>query len=144
MKCPSNSFKENMRLCDCGNPSAYQTTGQGRQCRECRTRRTIKWRQNNSDKHKNTILKRKFGLSLEDYKRMEKAQNGLCAICKQPNADGRALAVDHNHNCCGETKACDKCRRGLLCGNCNRGLGNLQDNPAVLYRAIEYLNQYQK
>lgn len=87
----------------------------------------------NPRKHKNNQLLIKFGITIEDYEAMLKAQNGLCAICKTPNKDGRALAVDHCH------KTLKK--RGLLCGNCNRGIGNLQECPAILFAAIQYLNQ---
>ena len=31
--------------------------------------------------------------------------------------------------------------RGLLCHNCNKGLGNFKDSPARLMRAIKYLQE---
>lgn len=84
-------------------------------------------------------LKKRFGLTLEQYDLMVKAQNGLCAICKLSNRRRvmeriSALAVDHNH-LTGQI-------RGLLCANCNSGLGLLQESIEVLYRAIEYLKKY--
>lgn len=81
------------------------------------------------------ILRRTFGISLEEYEAMYAAQNGLCAICGKPDeVEGRRLAVDHNH----DTGAV----RALLCGTCNRGLGNFQDNAEMLVKATRYLIKY--
>lgn len=64
-------------------------------------------------------IARKFGITLEDYARMEYYQNRLCAICHRLDPSGRALAVDHDH----ETGKV----RGLLCMICNHFLGYLEE-----------------
>lgn len=74
---------------------------------------------------------RRFGLTIEDYERMFEDQGGLCRICKKPPTESRRLAVDHCHD--------SNIVRGLLCGNCNLGLGHFYDNSELLNRAIEYL-----
>lgn len=56
---------------------------------------------------------------------------GLCEICKVYK--GRRLVVDHNHES-GNI-------RGLLCSQCNLGLGNFGDDPEVLKLAIKYLKE---
>jgi len=71
----------------------------------------------------------KFEITEEDYQRILKSQGGICAICK--NRDSRNLAVDHDH----ETGKI----RGLLCSNCNRGLGRFKDSAERLQSAIDYL-----
>ncbi len=75
-------------------------------------------------------LKRKFGLTLEDYDALLAAQHGGCAICGDPPAK-TALHVDHDH----ETGVV----RGLLCFRCNAAIGNLRDDqllgPAIIRRA---------
>ncbi len=80
-------------------------------------------------------LRRNFGLTPEEYERMNEAQGGLCAICLRPDRTNtgkpRRLAVDHNH----ETLEI----RGLLCKNCNVGLGVFQDDPLRLSAAVAYL-----
>lgn len=53
-------------------------------------------------------------ITQERYEEMLKAQNGVCAICQQPQAR-QSLAIDHNH----KTGAI----RGLLCNACNLRLG---------------------
>jgi len=55
----------------------------------------------------------------------------ICDICQQKCPSGNNLALDHNH----KTKEI----RGLLCVNCNRGLGNFKDSILLLGKAIEYL-----
>ena len=78
-------------------------------------------------------LRRTFGISLAEYSEMLKAQNGRCWICGTTEGDssGRTLAVDHHHG----TGAV----RGLLCSNCNRGIGLFKDDPERLAKAISYL-----
>jgi hypothetical protein len=73
---------------------------------------------------------KKYGMSIEQYNDMIKSQNGCCKICMKPS--DRRLAVDHNH-------ATGKVR-GLLCVNCNLGLGNFQDDPTLLLKAAQYLH----
>ena len=59
-----------------------------------------------------------YGVTREQYEKMNEEQNGLCAICRNPPTGGTnktMLEVDHCH---------ESMRvRGLLCGPCNRLLG---------------------
>jgi hypothetical protein len=83
-------------------------------------------------------LKGTYSLTPEEYEARLVAQGGGCAICgKAPN--GKALSVDHNHDCCPGKKSCGKCIRGLLCQQCNMGLGHFKDDTTLLRRAINYL-----
>ena len=80
-------------------------------------------------------LKRHFNISLTDYDEMLEAQDSSCAICGRTIAEeGRRLAVDHDHET-GEV-------RGLLCGNCNQGLGRFMHDQELLHSAIAYLEQW--
>lgn len=75
---------------------------------------------------------KQFGITVEDYNEMFEKQEGKCAICGKHQTElKKALAIDHSHKT-GKV-------RGLLCGNCNIGIGNLQDDPYVITRALEYL-----
>lgn len=77
-------------------------------------------------------LKSKYGISLQDFDNMVKRQGGKCLICdNKPNHKHRKLFVDHCHES-GKV-------RGLLCGQCNAGLGMFHENVTTLTRAIEYL-----
>jgi hypothetical protein len=85
---------------------------------------------NNKDKYRNSSLINNFGITLEQYKDMLSLQNGLCAICgKSPEK----LVVDHSH----ETGKV----RGLLCSNCNVGLGLFGDSQEILNSAADYLEK---
>lgn len=119
-------------LCKTGKPeTAFEWTDRRSrrrtECRKCRRARPCaklaKLR---------SRLKQEFGLTLDQYEQLLRKQNGLCAICHQACKTGRRLAVDHDHNT-GEV-------RGLLCGNCNRGLGMFNDNVVWLNRAIAYVS----
>jgi hypothetical protein len=63
---------------------------------------------------------------------MFEAQAGLCAICKTAPAEH----IDHDHST-GKL-------RGLLCLNCNHGLGKLLDDIATLESAIQYLRGHER
>lgn len=104
--------------------------------RECERR----WRRNNPEKaeqkRRRQLLRKHYGITLEDYDDlMDKQANG-CAICGEPCKSGKYLAVDHDHET-GEV-------RGLLCASHNVGLGMFGDDPVLLAAAIEYLKRAQK
>ncbi|MDH6448174.1 hypothetical protein M2155_000582 [Streptomyces sp. SAI-119] len=80
----------------------------------------------------NCMRDRKYGLKPGEYDRMLEAQDGGCAICKQPCARERRLSVDHCHST-GRV-------RGLLCQNCNAAIGMLKEDVALFFRAVEYLS----
>jgi hypothetical protein len=78
-------------------------------------------------------LKRKYGITLEDYDRMLEAQGGVCAICKEARPEERTLHVDHDH-VTGKI-------RGLLCFRCNNAIGDLRDDVDLIYRMLDYLDR---
>lgn len=80
-------------------------------------------------------LKHRYGLDAAEYDRMFAAQRGLCAICERagpasPEHWAGKLAVDHCH----ETGKV----RGLLCNDCNAGIGHL-GTESVALAAARYL-----
>jgi hypothetical protein len=77
------------------------------------------------------VIRRLYGMSIDDYKRMWQAQGGVCAICKQTCKQHARLSVDHDHF----TREV----RGLLCGKCNSGIGMFKDDVELLTAAIQYL-----
>lgn len=86
------------------------------------------------EKIKAQHLKRKFGITLEDYQQMFDKQSGLCAICGRPNSINKLLAVDHNHKT-GKIRA-------LLCHGCNLAIGHAREDEGILIKMIEYLKQH--
>lgn len=78
-------------------------------------------------------LKKKYGLSLEDYRRMVAARGGLCDCCGKEPRGKRGLFVDHDH-------VTEKVR-GLLCYHCNSGIGRLGDDLGGVRLAEAYLRR---
>ena len=77
-------------------------------------------------------IKRKFGMSEEEYIKMSDAQDNRCAICGVHQLElDRKMAVDHSHKT-GKI-------RGLLCMHCNVGIGYLKDSVDLLEKAQKYL-----
>lgn len=84
-----------------------------------------------------------YGVSPEAYERMLEAQLSRCAICHVPfgELDICDVVVDHDHSCCAGKRSCGQCVRGLLCRECNFGIGKLKDSPATLRAAADYLER---
>ena len=81
----------------------------------------------------NTRLKGQFGITVDEYEAMLEQQGNACAICGAGIGCGLGyrLRVDHCHDT-GKV-------RGLLCSECNLGLGKFRDNPEFLRKAADYL-----
>lgn len=99
-----------------------------------------KYARDNMDSVRSNSMMRKYGIDLEQYNIMLEEQDGVCAICGNPEtAISRwgtplSLAVDHCH----ETGRV----RGLLCRNCNVTLGRAGDNVELLRSMADYLEVY--
>ncbi|MDX2676219.1 endonuclease VII domain-containing protein [Streptomyces soliscabiei] len=72
-------------------------------------------------------LKRQYGMTEAERDELIASQMGVCCICLA----APATQVDHCHQT-GRV-------RGVLCFNCNSGLGLLGDDPAAVNRAADYL-----
>jgi hypothetical protein len=75
---------------------------------------------------------RVYGLTDEAFKKLKQDQNDACAICFKI----KPLQIDHYH----KTKSI----RGLLCRECNLGLGKFQDSLTYLRSAMWYLEKQQE
>lgn len=76
-------------------------------------------------------IKRRYGMTKIEFDKMFELQNGCCAICHQEQKT--RLHIDNDH-ITGKV-------RGLLCFNCNGGLGQFKDSIDLLSKAITYLNK---
>jgi len=104
-------LKQGVRSRDCDNYRSWNWTGLDR------------W---------DAIIRRTYGITLNDYEKMLKEQGDGCKICgKTEEQEGRRLAIDHCHSS-GEV-------RGILCSNCNQAIGLLNDDVEVIEKAAEYI-----
>ncbi len=81
------------------------------------------------------------GITYDEYEKMFEFQKGKCAICNEPerclSRDGftiKRLCLDHNHKT-GNI-------RGLLCHDCNTGIGKFKDDPDMMMAAMLYLEEH--
>jgi Recombination endonuclease VII len=107
-------------------------------CKSCANNAGNQWIAEKPKQERATIyhardLKRKFGISKETFDALFLSQNGVCAICNQPNPNKNRLAVDHNH-VTGQV-------RGLLCGPCNMLLYRVENDPDWANKAFSYLSK---
>lgn len=103
-----------------------------------RLEKNLEWKKKNKKKLNKAIRSqhyfKRYGISLEDYEEMLKKQNKKCKICGSEEYGRKSsnyFAVDHCHKT-GKV-------RGLLCHQCNVGLGKFKDNEEILFKAIKYL-----
>lgn len=85
-----------------------------------------------SQESRDDRLKRQYSISEEIYEAIFKKQDGRCAICRCQQHYQR-LAVDHDHK--------TGMVRGLLCVQCNRGLGRFFDSALRLRNAAAYIEK---
>ncbi len=76
---------------------------------------------------------RRTGVTQEQYDGAYLKQKGVCAICSNKCISGRRLSADHCHT--------TGLFRGLLCRQCNVGLGNFRDNLTLMGKAMDYLKE---
>lgn len=104
-------------------------------CKVCRRAKDRERYKSSSGKGKDRVfdhsLRRLYGITLEQYREMAKAQQHRCGICGEPPGTANRLHVDHDH----ETGRI----RSLLCHHCNLMLGNARDSVDRLRQAIAYL-----
>ena len=76
-------------------------------------------------------LKYRYGIELSEYDAMVEQQKCKCKICK---TETKTLVVDHCH---------DSGRvRGLLCKQCNVGIGMLKESENIMREALNYINEH--
>ena len=96
-------------------------------------------RERHIDRYQAQDRLRNYGLTPEQFDQLLKAQNNACAICERPFV-GIRRGKGQNPPCVDHCHATERVR-GLLCGHCNTALGQMDDNPERLQRAIEYLGR---
>jgi hypothetical protein len=100
-------------------------------CRKCnKTKANVRYK-NFKSEHRNTQLKSDYNITLDEYNEMLTKQNNGCVICGKTINGKRKMCVDHDHKT-GKV-------RGLLCSQCNWGLGHFKDDVDLLEKAIKYL-----
>ena len=111
------------------------------QCKLCMQTKRQQWANENRDhlndwRRNNWVTKnrrlRRRGATQQMYDVMYEAQRGCCALCNEPEEKFAWLCIDHDHDT-GKI-------RGLLCPNCNRGIGLLRDNADLLRKAATYID----
>lgn len=78
-------------------------------------------------------IKHKYGITLEEYNQLKDSSN-QCHICNTEFGEKLRKNLDHCH-------ATGKIR-GILCQQCNVGIGCLKDDIERLSSAIEYIKKY--
>ena len=102
-------------------------------CKKCRYE-TLEKPKRGKVFYRRRNLKEKYGLTEDSYEELLNSQNNGCKICgAKANTFDKPLSVDHCHTT-GKV-------RGLLCNQCNTGLGMFKDNIETLQLAIEYLKE---
>lgn len=121
-------------------PSRKNGEGVQSSCKQCAKAEHRAWRHKNLEHVKEA--QRRWRESQPPGWKIERRHgfvplDGPCDICQSIGP----RVVDHDHVCCPDGRSCEKCRRGLLCGACNKALGFFNDDTMTLFRAIRYLQK---
>ncbi|MFL6240498.1 MAG: endonuclease VII domain-containing protein [Actinomycetes bacterium] len=100
-------------------------------CKDCHNARGKESKQRLYGGTRHYHLMRRYGIGDDEVAVMIEAQGGACASCEGPLERPH---VDHDHKT-GKV-------RGILCFNCNAGLGKFQDNVDVMQLAVDYLRRH--
>lgn len=88
------------------------------------------------ERKRESRLREKYGLTLEKWEEMFESQGRKCAICRTDNPGAVGWNTDHCHDS-GKV-------RFILCCHCNRGLGAFRDNPELMRRAAQMIEDIDK
>jgi len=97
-------------------------------CKACNNARSYESRQRLHGSTRHSHLKHRYGIGADEFDEVVRQQGGVCAICGRPDPEH----VDHDHET-GDV-------RGILCFNCNGGLGQFRDSIESLLAAAMYLD----
>ena len=108
-------------------------------CKVCTNRRAKEWQaahpERKSANYRKWMLRKRYGITPEQFDDLLAAQDGCCACCGTDTAGGQygTFHVDHDHTT-GKI-------RGLLCYPCNTGIGKLGDTLEGVERAASYMRR---
>lgn len=136
--------------CKIGQPEtefykdAKSPGGRRGQCKTCKNKQTVEWREKNRERYNETARKhnrmhypdyrlRRYNLTVEKHTLMLVGQNDACSLCGNGRTEKRPLAIDHHHT--------DKYVRELLCYGCNRFMSIVDDNDKLL-KFIAYRDKH--
>lgn len=90
---------------------------------------------------KNKKYVARYGITSEQVAALKAEQNGCCKLCgiHEEDTEQGLLYVDHDHAHCSAKNGCPECVRGLLCRDCNIGIGHFHDDTALMILAVEYI-----
>lgn len=122
-----------------------KSDGRAMRCRSCKSAAAAgqyaRWTPAQRQKHRERVMRSRYGISMDLVRNLYEQQEGCCAICSAPgdfptsSEKGRSraglLCIDHDHD--------TGVVRGLLCHNCNSALGKLGDSVDRLVKAAAYL-----
>ena len=110
-------------------------------CKECANNKSRSWHNTHltdedyKSRKRDSYIKNKHSLSLEEYQQKLQQQLYKCPICNiYLPTKGHITHLDHDHK--------TGILRDFLCTNCNRGLGHFQDNKEFLMNAVKYLEKH--
>ncbi|MBL6277954.1 endonuclease VII domain-containing protein [Micromonospora fiedleri] len=133
---PAREVPDGHRFCaDCGSVKTLaefprnraDSSGYATYCKPCHNTRTRETKQRLYGGTREYHLRRRYGIGQAEFAELLAEQGGVCGVCGDPDPEH----VDHDH--------ATGWVRGILCFNCNGGLGQFRDSPTRLARAITYL-----
>lgn len=103
---------------------------------EAHRRSSKNWRDKNPERHADNHARWMYGVPHGTYAVMLEKQGGRCAICETADTGKlKRFHIDHCHD--------TRTVRGLLCGPCNIGIGQMKHDLKIIRAAASYLEKPQ-
>lgn len=114
-------------------------------CRTCRSSQVREYQRGlSAGEKKRRWLWRRYQKTAQWFDTTLDVQGYLCAVCSTDDPGTKGWAVDHDHKCCPQPQpasTCGNCVRGIVCTRCNLALGQVDDDPELLNKMIDYLRK---
>ncbi len=109
-----------------------------KQCDFC-AKRNKRYHLRNQEYHKAKMVARQYGITVDEYRSLQRQANGRCAICGESQAHvfrggSSPLEIDHDH-VTGRI-------RGIICHRCNIAVAAIEGvNPTLIDKIRDYLRK---
>lgn len=127
---PTVKNRKTGRLKYCNACESLVLAKRGEKYQAYRKQSTSEYGIDNAETIRNRKIKKIYGITQEEYRAICDAQEYKCAICQETPS---VLVIDHDHST-GKV-------RGLLCRQCNSGIGMLKDDIVIVENAFRYLEK---
>jgi hypothetical protein len=136
--------KGDKRICILCRNSSARDRARAAEARYRASKKTSPEAWKKEQRRRRSLQLRRIGWTLELYEKRFEEQCGRCDVCKRPLVKFSEGAITRDQANADHEHIDPPKPRGILCNNCNVGLGNFQDDPEIMLAAIAYVRKWKE